>query len=150
MKKLLKDYVICMVVIFVVSLVVTKDLNLFVRLGCSAIMAVPGLFFFRNPQKGKTTAAVSKKVATQYVYTKFGTKPLYRIEGDLVYKGTETKFCYKLSGNKVFRGFDNHPCFRIEGNYIYRGTERTPMLRIKGSQIYEVNKEAVVYEIRNK
>lgn len=88
----------------------------------SSSPAHPKPVYIHKPFENKIVYRIEYRHGKQYVFEGLSNNFIYRIEGNMVYRGTDPKVYYRRKGNKIFRDFEyKEPVYRIEGNELYPG-----------------------------
>jgi len=151
MNKYLKLYIITWVAVFVVSFFTAKDIPLFMRILCTAGLAlvVPLLELGKKNSRTDTSPKkVNQTQSTSYtIHEPLSPQVLYRIEKGKVYKVFDAAPVYEIKGNKIYPNLSPQFEFRVENGKIYKRMDAAPFLEIKGDKIYYANSSQVAYEI---
>lgn len=166
MKKLLRLTLICAAVVFIIMLLVVKDLGFLELLILSLLMGLGLAAMIHDALYGKKKGLKNghkNSVSPRPTYPKpiYIRKPfengcVYRVEyrhgKQFVFEGYSNKYIYRIEGEKIYRGMDNKICYWIRGNKVYNTLNKdNPIYRIENDKIYQGNLgRRPVYEISRK
>lgn len=153
MKRVIKTFMIFLVVLFVVSFFTAKlEITFIQRAGYTAGMA--GIVALLSLGGGKKNAepvsknGQSRKIRVVDVKVPNSPKVLYQIKRNKVYRNLAPKPIYEIRENKVYIANSPKVVYTLSENKIYRNMEPVPIWEIRGNKICVPLSPKVVYEMQ--